>query len=360
MYDAPGRGWPVTRFAVIAILLGSVNACSLFSSGPPPYQKEAYRKPLEVPEDLARKEFQSRYPVPVATGSGGDFAKGGEFELPRPPDLTDQILENDYQVERSGNLTWLVANDVPGRVWPALSAFFEEKGIEIAQEDPRSGLQQTGILNHSQRARRWIGLSDQSAEEKNLVLLSRIEHGVKGRSTEVQVRLVPVSDAPGSLVEWRDVPGHPEREATVIEQMATFLRENADTKSYSRVALNLPREEKVTHVTREDDEDELIRLKLAFGLERGWAEVSRALSSLEIPVVDRDRSDGVWQVDIRSKQARRRGWWLWRYQAEPERTGRIALQEAGGDLALSVEAEGDSVDADRPRVILEQLYERLR
>jgi outer membrane protein assembly factor BamC len=319
------------------------------------YQQEPLGEPLEMPEEVPREAFQSEYRIPPVRGSNG-LGSGENYELPRPPDLTDQILDNNYQVRTSGDLTWLVVNDVPGRVWPALSAFFTEQGVEIVHEDPRQGLKQTGILNNSQRARRWIGLDD-SAVQEELILQARVEHGVQGRSTEVQVRLVPVDGPPQSLLSWQDSPGDSARETTVIERMAEYLRENADTKSYSRVALDLPREERVEAISQES---RITHLELDFGFERGWAEVSRALTSLDIPVVDRNRSDGVWYLDMRPEGVRNRGWWFWAYQLEPEQTGLIRLRESGSSLVLTVEPDPEQDKNVPASEVLDRIYDNLR
>ena len=356
MYEAFQRGAPVLRPVIVVTLVSSLAGCGLFPDRSLRYQEEPYGEPLEMPEGIPREAFQSEYPIPPARGTNG-LGSGEDYELPRPPDLTDQILEDNYQVRTSGDLTWLVVNDVPGRVWPALSAFFSEQGIEVVHEDPRKGLKQTGILNTSQRARRWIGLDNEGGREQELVLQARVEHGVQGRSTEVQVRPVPVEEAPDALVAWQAHPGDSSREATVIKEMAEYLRANAETKSYSRVALNLPREERVEAVRQ----DGRIRyLALDFGFERGWAEVSRALSSLDLPVVDRNRSDGVWYLDMRPAEVRERGWWFWTYQLEPTQTGLIRLRESGDTLVLSAEPDSSEADNMPASQVLERIHNTLR
>lgn len=356
MYETLQRGAPVLRPVIVVTLVSSMAGCGLFPDRSLRYQEEPYGEPLEMPEGIPRETFQSEYPIPPARGTNG-LGSGEDYELPRPPDLTDQILEDNYEVRTSGDLTWLVVNDVPGRVWPALSAFFTEQGIEVDHEDPRKGLKQTAVLNNSQRARRWIGLDDDTGPEEKLVLQARVEHGVQGRSTEVQVRVVSVEQAPDSLLPWQDSPGDSDRESRVIEQMADYLRENAETKSYSRVALNLPREERVDAISRDG---RISHLELDFGFERGWAEVSRALSSLGMPVVDRNRSAGVWYLDMRPAEVRNRGWWFWTYQLEPVQTGLIRLRESGSTLVLSVEPEPDQ-DSNMPASrILERIYDKLR
>ena len=355
MYETLQRGAPVLRPVIVVTLVSSLAGCGLFPDRSMRYQQEPLGEPLEVPQELPREAFQSKYPIPPVRGTNG-LGSGENYELPRPPDLTDQILDDNYQVRTSGNLTWLVVNDVPGRVWPALSAFFTEQGVEVVHEDPRQGLKQTGILNNSQRARRWIGFDDGTQAEK-LILQARVEHGVQGRSTEVQVRLVPVDEPPQSLLAWQDSPGDSARETAVIERMAEYLRENADTKSYSRVALNLPREERVEAVS---EDGRISRLELDFGFERGWAEVSRALSSIDIPVVDRNRSDGVWYPDMRPEEVRNRGWWLWAYQLEPEQTGQIRLRESGNRLVLTVEPDPEQDNNMPASQVLDRIYDNLR
>lgn len=348
---------PIRRIRLTAaiVILPLAGGCGLFPDRSLDYRDASLGEPLEVPEDLSRESLGSEYVIPPVRGDTS-VDDEGDFEIPRPPDLTGQIMENNYQVSRSGDLSWLIVNDVPGRVWPAISEFIEDRGAEVAHADPRAGVQQTAVLNRSGRAREWVNV-DGMADERPLVLQVRVAHGVQSRSTEVQMRLVEVDGTPGERLDWQESVAYPDREQRLLQDMADYLQANADTKTYSRVALDLPREERVTR-QRSGGETRALNLSLAFS--RSWAEVNQALGSMDLAVVDRDRSNGTWYLDLRTGEQRSRGWWLWSYQAEPVINAELRLREVVDGHELSLEPRDELEQTDRVPELLDSLYETLR
>ena len=343
------------RLTAAIAVLPLAGGCGLFPDRSLDYREEPLGEPLQVPDDLSRASFESEYVIPEIPGDAA-VEQDGEFEIPRPPDLTGQIMENNYQVSRSGDLSWLIVNDVPGRVWPAISDFLNDRGAEVAHGDPRAGVQQTGVLNRSARAREWIEIGGLE-QERPLVLQVRVAHGVQSRSTEVQVRLRAVEGSPGERLDWREDVEYAGREQRVLKDLADYLEANADTKTYSRVALDLPRDERVSR-EREGGETQALTLDLAF--DRSWAEVEQVLGSMELTVVDRNRSEGVWYLDLRTEEQRSRGWWFWRYQAEAEINAELRLQQSAGGYRLSIHPRDALEQTDRPAAVLDSLYESLR
>ncbi|MFO7788347.1 MAG: outer membrane protein assembly factor BamC [Halospina sp.] len=343
------------RLTAAIAVLPLAGGCGLFPDRSLEYREAPLGEPLQVPEDLSSQSFESEYVIPEVRGDA-TVEQDGEFEIPRPPDLTGQIMENNYQVSRSGDLSWLMVNDVPGRVWPAISDLLNDRGADVAYGDPRAGVQQTGVLNRSARGREWIGI-DGLDQERPLILQVRVAHGVQSGSTEVQARLLSVEDSPGERLDWREEVEYPGLEQNVLKDLADYLEANADTKTYSRVALNLPRDERVSR-EREGGETQALALDLAF--DRSWAEVEQVLESMDLAVVDRNRDEGVWYLDLRTEEQRSRGWWLWRYQAEAEVNAELLLQESTEGYRLSVEPRETLEQTDRPAEVLDSLYESLR
>lgn len=348
---------PIRRLRLTAAIavLPLAGGCGLFPDRSLQYREAPLGEPLKVPEDLSRQSFESEYVIPEVRGDA-TVKQDGAFDIPRPPDLTGQIMENNYQVSRSGDLSWLMVNDVPGRVWPAISDFLNDRGADVAYGDPRAGIQQTALLNRSARARDWVSI-DGLEQERPLVLQVKVAHGVQSRSTEVQARLLAVEGNSSERLEWRESVDYPEREQSVLKDLAGYLEANADTKTYSRVALDLPRDERVSR-DRESGETRALVLDLAF--DRSWAEVNRALGGRELAVVDRNRSEGVWYLDLRTQQQRSRGWWLWSYQAESEINAELRLQQGAEGYRLSIHPDEALAQSDRPSAILDSLYESLR
>lgn len=353
------RAAPATGRFLLALLLGTaVAGCSLFPDRSESYLNEPMGEPLKVPEGTDRSRLSSQYPIPdilsVVTLPKDRVESG--FELPRPPDLTADILEQDYAIEESADQVWLLVNDVPGRVWPAVSAYLREQGISLATDNPRTGLMQTGVLNDSQRARQWLNL-DNSADETLRVAQFRVSHGVRARSSEVQVRLQRVDERPRQLLSWTTEPQVPEQERQILDEMAIFFSDSDDTKSFSRVALDLPRDERVSRVM---EDNVLQALTLDLNFDRAWFEVGRALSSAGIAVVDLDRSQGEWRVDFRDPDDRGRRWLFWREQWDPEFTFLLRLSAVDGSQQLSAERAPGYQGDDRSPELLRTLFNQLQ
>ncbi len=344
-----------TRLTAAIAILSLTGGCSLFPDRSLDYREAKLGEPLSVPADLSKESLDSEYVIPAVRGDAA-VKQDGEFEVPRPPDLTGQIMENNYQVSRSGDLSWLIVNDVPGRVWPAISEFLADRGAEVAHADPRAGVQQTAVLNRFGRARDWVNIGAMS-NERPLVLQVRVEHGVQSRSTEVQARIVAVEGTPGERLDWQETVIYPDREQRILQDLADYLQANSDTKTYSRVALNLPREERVTR-QRTGGATQALTLSLAFS--RSWAEVSQALGSMDLAVVDRNRSEGTWYLDLRTEEQRRRGWWLWAYQAEPVINAELRLTEVVNGHELDLAPRPGLEQTNRVPAVLDSLYETLR
>lgn len=351
------RGWRVShlvRVTSLLLLLLLISACGVLPDRTLRYQQAEVGEPVKLPEDMPRRGFTGIYTIPEMVGTG-ELVADGRYRLPRPPDLTGQILDATYRVEESGEQTWLLANEIPGRVWPAVSAFLTQQGVQIAMEDPQRGLKQTGVLNFSQRARQWLEFDD-SDDEQLVVMQLRVNHGVQMRSSEVQVRLRGVEAEPQELLSWQTAPGDSQREQAVLEDMLEFLIATEETKTYSRVALNLPREERVIAVL--DDVDQPY-LRVELGFDRAWHEISRGLSELEIATVDVDRSEGVWEVDARSVEERTRGWWFWRREVSPVFNTLLRLERHEDHFRLFAEPAPEHEAEDRSRELLSDLKESL-
>ena len=347
------------RLSIVLVLVLTLGGCSLFPDRAERYQAEPYGEPLQVPEGKSTERLTSRYPIPEALAVEDARQQRGRrdrFELPSPPDLTGDILEQNYAVEESGDQTWLLVNDVPGRVWPAVSAFMNEQGVSVVYENPRTGIKQSPVLNYRQRARDWLALDD-SDDEDQKVLQFRIAHGVRARSSEVQVRLLSLEEEPDAVVNWVDEAQDEERERRILEDMVSFFSDTEDTRAYSRVALDLPREEAV-RLDTEDGQVEALELELSY--DRAWFEVSQALSSAEVPVVDINRSEGLWFVDFRDPDDRGRRWLFWRESWDPEFTFLLTLNTEEGVSRVRAEPAPDYEGDDRSQELLRTLHNKLQ
>jgi len=339
-------------FSLVFCIALVLPGCMFFTDRTEAYREAVQRPPLKVVQDHDRSRIAPRYPLP--THMTTTALPKGSFEVPRPPDLTRDILEENYQVEEAGGQTWLLVNEVPGRVWPMVAQFLASRGAEPSYENPRLGLMQTGDLADSLRTRRWLDIGTDTADA--FYLQGRVSPGVRRRTSEVQLRLLSGPAAPDSLRPGQAQSNHPEVEKRLLQEAAEFMQEQEASKSYSRAALELSGAPRVALVSEGVDQP-YIRMEL--GLDRAWAEVSRALEEEGVPVVDIDRGSGLWYVDYRTREERESGWLFWNEVSEPAYTYLVSLRRHGEHLRLTTQTAPDYKGNNRSDRLLSDIFQRV-
>lgn len=337
----------VLKVSALVLTGATLASCGVIRDRSDDYLKAESGEDFRAPQWLNGEAVRPLYPVPDLRR---EALLPTEFVLPEPPDLTAEILQENYAIESVEGQAWVLVNDVPGRVWPAVEAFLQRRGLPVAFENPRVGLLQTVPVTQG-------GLTDLPAGQATVVL-ARISPGVRRKSSEVQFRLVPVDTRQAGLRAWPD-QGMTVEERRFLEDLAKFLRENEDSKSYSRLALEIPMESRIQLV---NPEGELPYLTMALSAERAWVEVTKALAAAEIPVVDVDRSAARWYVDFREESAREGGWFTWlRGKPKPEGAFVVMLEKDPESERLrlrTLRAEGYTGE-DRSRRLLSVVFEHL-
>ena len=188
--------------------------CGLIEDRSQRYVSAQEGEPLETPEGetIVRK----REAYPVRDVENASRARLSPSDIPRPPDTTSEILEENYLVESLDDNTWVLINEVPGRVWPSVSAFLNEKGLGVAHESPQLGLIQSEVANFSRRARELLEIADDESGAVSLVQ-ARVVSGIRRKTTEVQFRVRRLEAAPEELLAWQSQSGSPELERRLLE-----------------------------------------------------------------------------------------------------------------------------------------------
>ena len=341
------------------LLLTAVSGCGMLEDRSERYVAEKEVPPLELPESADSSRF--RQLMPIREVQVADESKLFASDVPRPPDMTSEILDQNYAIEELDGRAWLLVNDVPGRIWPVVNAYMANRGLGVSHDNPQLGLLQSEVVNFSQRARELLEMSE--GREATTVLQVRIAPGVRRKTTEIQVRKLAFDRAPAQLVAWPSATDAPAPEALALQKriladMGEFLKSREDNKSFSRAASVMTSEPLVRLMVSENDEPVAIRMSLDYG--RSWAEVQRALAESEIPVVDLNRSEGWFYVDFRTPEERSSGWFDWFSDKEkPVHTHTINLTRRDDIVLITVNAM-DSYDGDRPASeLLTQLFDYL-
>lgn len=350
----------MTRPAIGLAFVASLSACSLLEDRSERYVDAPEGSPLVLPESAEVDRFGQA--MPIRDINTADSGKMYPSSIPQPPDMTAEILDENYVIEEVDGRIWLLINDVPGRVWPAVTAYMGDRGLGVAYDSPQLGLMQSELVNFSKKARQLLGLPNTpDGEEASTVVQARITPGVRRKTTEVQFRILEVNEAPEELLPWgAEERADPETAAVrkdLLADMRDFLRSREDSKSYSRAALGMT-SEPLVRLESENEEPVAIRMSLDFG--RSWAEVQRALEEADIPVVDLDRSKGVFNVDFRPESETEGGWFSWfRDAPEEKHTFDVLLTEQEGSIVVTAERTDSYQGESRSADLLSQLFENL-
>jgi outer membrane protein assembly factor BamC len=342
------------------LLLAAASGCSLVEDRSERYVNATEGQPLELPETADDSRFSQT--MPIRDVQPADASKMYPSDIPRPPDMTSDILDENYVIEELDGRLWLLVNDVPGRIWPAVNSYLSERGLGVGFDSPQLGILQTELANFSKRARDLVELSDNpSAGEQKVVLQVRMAPGVRRKTTEVQVRRLEVPEQPEELIPWAEVTDPSEQalelQRRLLSDLSDFLRAREETKSFSRAASGMVSEPLVRLIS-ENDEAVAIRMELDYG--RSWAEVSRALTDSGIPVVDLNRSEGWFHVDFRTEDERDPGWFSWFSDKEaPQHTHTVNLSQQSDAIVISAEDVPGYTGSRTTPDLLAQLFDYL-
>ncbi|TGN41484.1 outer membrane protein assembly factor BamC [Marinobacter confluentis] len=317
--------------------------------------------PIEFPESADTSRFSQR--MPIRTITAADAGRMFVGELPEPPDMTSEILEENYVIEVVDDEIWLLVNDVPGRLWPAVTAYMNQQGLGVAFESPQLGLLQSELVNYSKQARELLGMPHSpEGEEPLLAVQAKVAPGVRRKTTEIQLR--PFNAGGGDvdrLVAWETNADRTAQELETSRQLLSdlseFLKNREDSKSYSQAALGMPVEPLVRLVS-ENEVAQRIEMKLDYG--RSWGEVRRALDEAGIAITDLNREAGYFFVDARPQSDREAGWFSWfSDEPEPEHTHDLTMEQQGDRIIVTAARAEDYTGDDRSAALLSELFEYL-
>lgn len=360
MQVPPRARFCVSRPLAGFVLLASLSGCSFVEDRSERYVDASEGQQLRVPEGLDSSRLDESMPIrSISTDDTRRFYAG---EIPSPPDMTSEILDENYVVEELDGRLWLLVNDVPGRLWPVVSTWMGESGLGVAEDSPQLGILQSELANFSRRSRELLELGDEpAAEEARVILQVRLAPGIRRKTTEIRVRRLELEESPEGLLSWEDNPVQSdqdrEQQEALLSDIAEFLQSREENKSFSRVASGIV-SEPLVRLMSEDDEAQAIRVDLDYG--RTWAEVNRSLEEIDARILDLNRSDGWLQVDFRSPDERDPGWFSWFSDADqPVHTHTVTVTEDGDTMVVTAEpAEDFSGDYSAPD-LLTQLFEHL-
>ena len=340
--------------------MSGLGGCGVLTDRSMNYVSAPEGEVLQLPASADEARF--RQIMPARDISVADGGKLYPDRIPAPPDMTSEILVQNYAVEELDGRAWLLVNDVPGRLWPAVTAYMSDRRLGVAFDSPQLGIQQSELANFGLRARELLQLDGEaSVDEPKVLLQVRIAPGVRRKTTEIQVREVIVEDQPEALLTW-DTSRSAEADnldlqKRVLADMGEFLKAGEENKSFSRAASGMTSKPLVRLIS-DNDQASAIQMELDYG--RAWAEVSRALNESDMTVMDLNRSAGWFQVDFRSADERKSGWFSWFSDKKtPRHTHTVTVSSGGQSVQVTAERADDYSGEQSASMLLTRLFDYL-
>lgn len=339
----------------------TASGCGIIEDRSERYVDAPEGEPLELPESADEGRFGQRMPIRDVTAA--DAGRMFVGDLPEPPDMTSEILQENYLIEVVDNEIWLLVNDVPGRLWPAVTSYMNQSGLGVAYENPQLGLLQSELVNYSKRARTLLGLPESPGGDEALTAVqAKVAPGVRRKTTEIQLRPFRAGDVNvEQLIAWNNSADRTaqqlEASRQLLSDLSDFLKQREDSKSYSRAALGMAVEPLVRLIS-EDDVAQRIEMKLDYG--RSWGEVRRALDESGLAIIDLNREEGYFFLDARTSLEKEPGWFSWFSDApQPVHTTDLTLAEQDGRVVVTASRAEDYSGDDRSAALLSELFEYL-
>ncbi|GGC73401.1 outer membrane protein assembly factor BamC [Marinobacter halophilus] len=362
--QVPGRARctksPLLRPLAGFLLAGTLAGCGVLEDRSQRYVDAPEGQPIQAPEGADSSRFNEI--MPIRSINADDSRRMYPSSIPQPPDMTSEILDQNYVVEEFDGRLWLLVNEVPGRLWPVAGAWMNATGLGVAHDSPQLGILQSELANFSKRSRELLGLADEpTGSEARVVLQARLAPGIRRRTTEIQVRIVESDETPEGLMAW-DAEAEAgssarDRQQSLLTDLGEFMKQREDNKSFSRAASGMVAQPLV-RLMSEGEQAVAVKVELDFG--RTWAEVNRSLEDIDARIQDLNRSERWFHVDFRSEDERTPGWFSWfSSKDEPRHTHTVNIEQREGAMFVTAETVQNYTGEYSSADLLTQLFEHL-
>lgn len=273
------------------VMLASLSACSMlglelfgeegfFRDRQGDYLEAESIPRINVPDDKDSYIIDDLLVIPELQSSTGDAF----VDVPRPRPLQGNP-DQTVVIQSMNESSWVVVDASVSQVWPRVRQYWLENDIELAQEDPVSGLLDTN----------WFIQDGNTETQEKFRLL--VEPGFQDESAEVSLIhiSVPQDEALSERVTWPNQSMDVVYATEILGEISIYLANemrNYQASTVSFLAGNTSNEGRATILT----EDGLNMLHLRADYERSWAAVGRALERAEIEIVEEDVDAGFFSV----------------------------------------------------------------
>jgi outer membrane protein assembly factor BamC len=295
--------------AAALMLAVSLAGCStvddLISGDKLDYKSAGAKTPgLEVPPDLTQLARDPRYQPPASGSvSAAAFQSGAAAAAATAPQVIGVAPQRmgDLQIERDGNTRWLKTSMSSEQLWPQLEAFWKERGFNLAQDQPATGVMETDWAENRAKLpddiiRSTIGKaldSVYSTGERDK-FRTRVERNNNGGSDVYISHRGMVETYTGERREstiWQPRPADPQLEGEFLSRLMIKLGAKEEVAK-AAVAGAVAGPARARMLSGRPGPT----LQVDDNFDRSWRRVGLALDRSGFTVEDRDRGQGVYFV----------------------------------------------------------------
>jgi outer membrane protein assembly factor BamC len=304
----------VVQAVLISALLLSGTGCGYifgdkgtFRDRSQDYKTAPEAPPVHVPAGMDSAALREIYVIPPVEDK---FLSEDKFEVPRPVPLTPGSGPDVVRIQKLGDASWALIGVAPGQVWPQVRNFMAASGMQIARADARAGIMESN----------WLTIEGQPLASR---FQFRMEQGVQRGTSELHVLQM---NRAANESEWPGKSDDPAQAADMLQAIAQFLADSADSAPVSMIA-----EQGISaggKISLLDAPEGYAYLRLELPFDRAWASVGRALEKSAFEITDRDRSSGVYYVRFVGLTGEDEpGWWgsLWESDEVQPLAGQVFL-----------------------------------
>lgn len=313
----------ILRMSLVCGLFTGLTACTFDAAEVldrrPDYRTSQVADPLEIPPDLTSSTIDDTLVVPELDPSGSATLsaytneRGGDRVVASEAVLQEPL---GMSLQRDGDRRWLLVDQPPSRVWPAIKAFWTTNGFVLEQEDPRIGIMETDWAENRADIpggviRSLLGnVSDfthsAATRDRFRVRLERVDGGTEVFLVHYGMEEVLVGEpgGPGAnnprtsgVAKWRPRPSDPELEAEMLRRLMVYLgaderRAGPQLVATAGVDAALP-QPRIQRTTAPNGQAALL---IEENYAQAWRLVGLALDRSNYPVEDQNRSQGLYVV----------------------------------------------------------------
>ena len=317
---------------------------------------------MQLPDGAQVKHLDPLLPIPHRITS---VAQSADYKVPRPQALSTSAFSGDFSVQKSGQLSWVVAQRIPAQVWPVAQQFFEDNGFKIANERPHLGEFTTQWQAPSELNTGLVGEIWASApRDLKTRFRVRIEPGVQRNSSDIFIDQAQRNDASTVNTAWSDSSSTGEAAGALLTELNSYLTQrNAEGDSFSLLASKTYDTPKRVALVDGGNGVKVLRLDASF--DRAWSSIGRALDAANIGVDDLNRSTGLYYIDLAQSAKKSEPGFFKRLFSSKKKTAEkvstelytVRLTAINQQVFVSVERD---VDTLAPADVTERILEKLQ